>query len=154
MLIKNRYFNVNNRDTKSVWEYNVATGRREIVLAVKSGRGCTRSFCTRRKKQMAPSWLNLSAHLNKSNVGRVPARRFFLFSLVSFFVASRLSHIRHLHHSRFSCSSPCYARVVLRFPMMMMVAPTSLHLNRPLEIAIMLLILPLPASQFFRKAWL
>jgi len=67
---------------KSIRDYYV-TGEREIVLATKIGLGVYEKLS--RKKQMAPSWLNLSAHLNKSNVGCVPA-------VVSFFLLSSLFH--------------------------------------------------------------
>lgn len=79
-----------------------------------------------------------------------------LLSLVSFLVASRLSHIRHLHRSRCFHSSPCPPRGGC--PLFSDdddggVDVFAQYLKRLLmEIAIMLSILSLAASQFFQKA--
>lgn len=99
---------------------------------------------------MAPSWLNLSAHLNKSNVGRVPAAFFSSLSSLSswllvFLIFAIFIILLFIPLLREGClpfpddddgSANVFAR----------------HLKRLLEIAIMLSILPLAASQFFRKA--
>lgn len=111
-----------------------------------------------RKKQMAPSWLNLSAHLNKSNVGCVPAAS----SSPSF----HPSFLPCLHPSRnlpLAARSPSSSPVQ---PLFIPLSPRGLlspsfsdifaqYLKRLLmEIAIMPpAFSPSPAaSQFFRKA--
>lgn len=77
---------------------------------------------------MAPSWLNLSAHLNKSNVGCIPAvasfSRLLIVSLSLSFFLRFLSHIRHLHPRSFY--SPRYSPEGLRSSIVV-VASSSLH---------------------------
>lgn len=137
----------------------MTTGEREIVLATKIGLGAYEKLS--RKKQMAPSWLNLSAHLNKSNVGCVPAvMSFFLLSSVSlslfllFFPPRPLSRIRHLHRSGSFYSFPCPPQGLLPISDSGSSADVFAQYFKRLlmEIAIMPSVLPPSASQFFRKA--
>jgi len=88
---------------------------------VKSGRGCTRSFGERNKWHLRGSIYRL-IWISRTSDAFLP-----LFSLLSRLFLRGFSSFSHSPSSSFSCSSPCYARVVLRFPMMMMVVPTSLH---------------------------
>lgn len=109
---------------------------------------------------MAPSWLNLSAHLNKSNVGCVPAVASFSLSLTLFFFVSlasclRLSRTRHLHRPRGFYSSPCPPQGLPPISDSGSSADVFAQYFKRLlmEIAIMPSVLPPSASQFFRKAW-
>lgn len=88
-------------------------GERKIVLATKSGWGVDEKLS--RKKQMAPSWLNLSAHLNKSNVECILAGASFSF----------LSTVFSLSLSLFFFSSP-FVSVCLVFAIFIALE-TSIH---------------------------
>lgn len=120
MFIENRYFKVNNRGTKSVWEYNVATGRREIVLAVKSGRGCTRSFGERNKWHLRGSIYRL-IWISRTLDAFLPVA--FFSSLSSVF--SSLSHSPPSSSFSILLFIPLLHEGCLLCPPI--VAPTSLH---------------------------
>lgn len=104
----------------------MATGRREIVLAVKSGRGCTRSFRERNKWHLRGSIYRL-IWISRTSDAFLRVVSFSSFSSLSLSLLVFLTFAIFIVLDASIHRLVPYARAVLCSRMMMMVAPTSLH---------------------------